>query len=175
MAAEPRLESRAMEDLREMPMVEIAYEILRSANETFYYRDLMQKVAALRGMSEDDIQDSIARLYTDINIDGRFVCVGENVWGLRRWYPVERTMERGAGKRFVRRDEGDLDDEDVLDDVIDLEDDAVVEDDTPFVEEEEQPFEDELAAEEDEDGEFTEEDAVEEEEVFEEEEDGDEF
>ncbi len=156
-------------------MVEIAYEVLRSANETFYYRDLMKKVAELRGMSEDDVQESIARLYTDINIDGRFVCVGENIWGLRRWYPVERTMERGAGKRFVRRDEAELDEDDALDGAIDLEDDVTALDDSPFVEEEEAPFEDELAADDDDDAaEFLEEDAVEEE-TFEEEEDGDEI
>ena len=157
-------------------MVEIAHEVLRSANETFYYRDLMKKVAELRGMSEEDIQESIARLYTDINIDGRFVCVGENIWGLRRWYPVERTMERGAGKRFVRRDEADLDEDDALDDVIDLEEDVTILDDAPFVEEEEEeaPFEDELVTADDDDAEFPEEDAVEEE-TFEEEEDGDEI
>ncbi len=169
------MESHSMEDLREIPMVEIAHEVLRSANETFYYRDLMRKVAELRGMTEEEIKDSIARLYTDINVDGRFVCVGENVWGLRRWYPVERAMERGAGKRFVRRDEEELDDDDTLldDGAANLEDDVALEDDAPFVEEE-QSFEDDPTTDEDDESDFLEEDVAEEE-TFEEEEGGDDF
>jgi DNA-directed RNA polymerase subunit delta len=104
------------EKIREMPMVDLAFEVLKAANTPFYYRDLMMEIAKIRGFSEDQINEVIAQLYTEINIDGRFACVGNNVWGLKRWYPVERSEDSvaGGGKRpRIINDDDDLDDEDL--------------------------------------------------------------
>ncbi len=140
-----KLQDISIDVLREMPFVEIAHQLLEELNEPVYYRELMIKIAAIRKMSQEEIDNAIASLYTDINIDGRFLCIGDNVWGLRRWYPMEKTTERGAGKRFMRKDI-DFDDEEE-DDVPDLGEEEVLED-PPFgfeEEEEEEVFtEDEL-------------------------------
>lgn len=103
------------EKIREMPMVDLAFEVLKAANTPFYYRDLMFEIAKLRGLSEEQINEVIAQLYTEINIDGRFACVGSNVWGLKRWYPVERDTDgsvTGGGKRprIINDDDDDDDD-----------------------------------------------------------------
>ncbi|TJY38981.1 DNA-directed RNA polymerase subunit delta [Cohnella pontilimi] len=106
------------EKIREMPMVDLAFEVLKASNTPFYYRDLMNEIAKLRGFSEDQINEVIAQLYTEINIDGRFACVGSNVWGLKRWYPVERDSDGVAagtkGPRIINDD--DDDDEDLYGD-----------------------------------------------------------
>ncbi|WP_373233325.1 DNA-directed RNA polymerase subunit delta [Cohnella sp.] len=102
------------EKIREMPMVDLAYELLKSANTPFYYRDLMIEIAKMRGLSDSQVTDVIAQLYTEINIDGRFACVGSNVWGLKRWYPVERSddpMNGGAKRPRIINDEDDDDDD----------------------------------------------------------------
>ncbi|MFC5467353.1 DNA-directed RNA polymerase subunit delta [Cohnella suwonensis] len=102
------------EKIREMPMVDLAYELLKSANTPFYYRDLMMEIAKMRGLSESQVTDVIAQLYTEINIDGRFACVGGNVWGLKRWYPVERSddpMNAGGKRPRIINDEDDEDDD----------------------------------------------------------------
>lgn len=115
------------EKIREMPMVDLAFEVLKAANTSFYYRDLMNEIAKLRNLSEEQVNEVIAQLYTEINIDGRFACVGNNVWGLKRWYPVERdsdgTVAAGAKRPRIINDEDDddeelfgEDDEDMLDD-----------------------------------------------------------
>jgi len=105
------------EKIREMPMVDLAFEVLKAANTPFYYRDLMNEIAKLRGFSEDQINEVIAQLYTEINIDGRFACVGSNVWGLKRWYPVERdtdgSVAAGAKRPRIINDDDD-DDEDMF-------------------------------------------------------------
>lgn len=103
------------EKMREMPMVDLAFEVLKAAGTPFYYRDLMNEVAKLRGLTEEQINDVIAQLYTEINIDGRFACVGSNVWGLKRWYPVERDAESvsGGGKRPRIINDDDDDEEDL--------------------------------------------------------------
>lgn len=98
-------------------MVDLAFEILKSANTPYYYRDLMQKIAQYKQLSEEDVLQVIAQVYTEINIDGRFACVGTNLWGLKRWYPVEKT-EDSIGNNTKRpriiNDDDDLDDEDLF-------------------------------------------------------------
>ncbi|RIV17534.1 DNA-directed RNA polymerase subunit delta [Alicyclobacillaceae bacterium I2511] len=114
------------EEIAQMPLVELAFEILKERKEPHYFRDIMQEIQTMRGMSEQQVTDIIARLYTEINIDGRFVCVGQNVWALKRWYPVDKTGEKaGTSRRFVRST-GDAfsdDDEDLDDYDVDAEDD----------------------------------------------------
>lgn len=103
------------ERLKEMPMVDLAFEVLKSANTPYYYRDLMMEIAKIRGLSEDGIKQFIAQVYTEINIDGRFACVGSNMWGLKRWYPVERSEDPiGNAKRTrIINDDDDLEDDDI--------------------------------------------------------------
>jgi DNA-directed RNA polymerase subunit delta len=102
------------EQAKEMPMVDLAFELLKSANTPFYYRDLMTEIAKIKGLSDKDVMNVIAQLYTEINIDGRFACVGSNLWGLKRWYPVEKSDDAiGSSKRprIINDDDDDLDDE----------------------------------------------------------------
>ncbi|MDP4099226.1 DNA-directed RNA polymerase subunit delta [Paenibacillus sp. P96] len=90
------------EKVHEIPMVDLAFMVLKAANTPFYYRDLMNEVAKLRGLSEEEINDVIAQLYTEINIDGRFACVGTNLWGLKRWYPVDKSEDAITGGKRPR-------------------------------------------------------------------------
>jgi DNA-directed RNA polymerase subunit delta len=102
------------EQAKEMPMVDLAFELLKSVNTPFYYRDLMTEIAKIKGLSDKDVMNVIAQLYTEINIDGRFACVGSNLWGLKRWYPVEKSDDTiGSSKRprIINDDDDDLDDE----------------------------------------------------------------
>ncbi|WP_025683190.1 DNA-directed RNA polymerase subunit delta [Paenibacillus maysiensis] len=102
------------EKVHETPMVDLAFMVLKAANTPYYYRDLMKEVAKLRGMSDEEINDVIAQLYTEINIDGRFACVGTNLWGLKRWYPVDKSEDTltGAKRPRIINDEDDDDEED---------------------------------------------------------------
>lgn len=105
------------EQAREMPMVDLAFELLKAANTPFYYRDLMMEIAKIKGLSDDEVMQVIAQLYTEINIDGRFACVGTNLWGLKRWYPVEKSEDAvGSGKRprIINDEDDDLDDEELF-------------------------------------------------------------
>lgn len=139
--------AKSQQEIQAMPLVELACEVLKAGKEPIYFRDLMQEIQNLRGMSSDDAMGVIARLYTEINMDGRFVCVGQNVWGLKRWYPIDKSIEKPAttSKRFVRRSTGDaFSDED---DDTDYEEDS---DDSADEEEELLPL-DVVRAEEDDD------------------------
>lgn len=103
------------ERVKEMPMVDLAFEVLKTANTPYYYRDLMMEIAKIRGLSQEGINQFIAQVYTEINIDGRFACVGSNMWGLKRWYPVERSEDPvGNAKRTRIINDDDDDDEDLF-------------------------------------------------------------
>lgn len=152
------------ERVKEMPMVDLAFEVLKAANTPYYYRDLMMEIAKIRGLSEEGINQFIAQVYTEINIDGRFACVGSNMWGLKRWYPVERSEDPvGNAKRTrIINDDDDLEDEDLF---AEEEDDSYAADDEDYdaYDEDNEDFEDsEEESEVDEDVEIDDEDLEEE-------------
>ncbi|MGE5703751.1 MAG: DNA-directed RNA polymerase subunit delta [Clostridia bacterium] len=153
--------------LSEMAMVDIAYEILRETNRTFNFREIMDEISALRGLTTEQMMSIIAQVYTEVNIDGRFVCIGENTWGLKRWYPtetVEETQEGGGKKKKVQIDD-DFDDYDLEEEPIEeYEEDDI----TVFEAEEEEDFLDEDF--EDEEEEVEDEEIIEDDELFEDEE-----
>lgn len=99
------------EQIREMPLVDLAFLVLKAANTPYYYRDLMEEVAKLRGLNAEEINDVIAQLYTEINIDGRFAYVGTNLWGLKRWYPIDKSEDGVTGTKRPRIINDDDDDE----------------------------------------------------------------
>lgn len=103
------------EQLAEMSMIEIAYEILREEKTTFSYLDLLKRVAELKEMTEEEIKNKIGYLYTHLNVDGRFVCLGDNVWGLKAWYPMEKLEEdiitQKTKKKSLDEDDDYIDDD----------------------------------------------------------------
>ncbi len=178
--------SKSSSEVGQMPLVELAFEILKVKKEPLYFRELMKEIQELRSMTDSEVNDVIARLYTEINVDGRFTCIGQNVWGLNRWFPVDKASERSmSSKKFVRRsgdafsddDEDDDEFEDLtpdedLDDESDSLFDVAADDETDDAEVEiAEEDSEELAEEEELDAEFEEEPLVEEEEDEEEEED----
>ncbi|MGO4889125.1 DNA-directed RNA polymerase subunit delta [Anaerobacillus sp. MEB173] len=112
------VDNYSKEEIEEMSMVEVAYELMKENKQPFVYYDLMKKVAEIKGMTEDEVKDRTSFLYTDLNVDGRFLCLGETRWGLRSWYPFEQSEEditTGKSKKKKASDD-DLDDDEFLDD-----------------------------------------------------------
>lgn len=128
-----------LETLSEMAMVDIVYHLLKESNkQPMAFHQLLDEVMALKGIAEQDKLDVMSRLYTEINIDGRFRALGDNVWGLRSWYPVEQAEEivitdvkkKAKKKRLEDDEDGDYLDEDLddldeedIDDLDDLDED----------------------------------------------------
>lgn len=154
------------EKVHEIPMVDLAFEILKAANNPFYYRDLMNEVAKLRGLSEDEVREYIAQLYTEINIDGRFACVGTNLWGLKRWYPIEKSEDPVANAkrpRIINDEDDDLMDDDEL--FAEEEDSYSSEDDYDHRNDEDNEEEDEIYGDEEEDAEVEDESLIDDEDL----------
>ncbi len=167
------LDTYSKEELKEISLIEIAYHILKDNKKPTPFTELVEQVSKMRDLSPEEKKQRVAQFYTDINIDGRFVCVGDNQWGLKVWYPVESSDEelattikpkkRKKAKAQLDDDEEDFEDfeedldeefgdlEDDLDDEEDAEEDEYVDfDDEDLSDNDEEETEDGLVEEEDE-------------------------
>lgn len=140
------------EELQEMSLIEVAYELLVEKKQAISFKQLMDELAQTLELSEEQVRAKIAQFYTDLNIDGRFLCLGDNQWGLRIWYPVDQVTEeivnpvKAKKKKKAKKVVDELDgfdeieeleeefddfddDDDLLDDDDEIEDDGLLDDD----------------------------------------------
>jgi DNA-directed RNA polymerase subunit delta len=87
------LKQYSKEQLQEFSLIELAYEFLNNSKQPIAFNDLVNEIATAAGTSAEEIRTRLAQFYTDMNIDGRFLALGENRWGLRVWYPVDTVEE----------------------------------------------------------------------------------
>lgn len=114
------LEQFTLEELQEMSLIEIAYEILDEKKQPLPFHELVKEIAALAHLSEEEVNARMAQFYTDLNIDGRFMNVGGNTWGIKAWYPVEQIEDEIVptvrAKKKKAKPGDDVDDFDEIDD-----------------------------------------------------------
>ncbi|WP_148358374.1 DNA-directed RNA polymerase subunit delta [Peribacillus simplex] len=137
------LKQYSKEQLLEMSLIEMAYDLLVERNEPIPFKDLISELASLHHLSKAEVEKKIAQFYTDLNVDGRFTSLGDNRWGLKTWYPVDQIEEevvhvvkpkkkKKAKKAAVVIDDFDeLEDEDLdfEEDIDDLDEDEDDDDD----------------------------------------------
>ena len=122
------LDKYSAEEIAKMSMIDLASKILTDEKKELNFMELFEKVAEYKQFTEAEKEDLLARFYTDLNVDGRFSMIGSNLWGLKRWYPVDQTSEKALAESRKR----DLEDEDLLED-----EDEFLEDEDLLDEEEE--------------------------------------
>ncbi|WP_246589382.1 DNA-directed RNA polymerase subunit delta [Desertibacillus haloalkaliphilus] len=81
------------EEIEEMSMIEVAYEVMKEDQKAFVFNDLIKRIAEEKDVSIEEVNERISHLYTELNTDGRFVMAGENTWGLKNWYALEQIEE----------------------------------------------------------------------------------
>lgn len=68
--------------MTEKSTLDVAYEILENKNE-LEFEQLWKQVIEVQKYDQDDQQRLMSRFYTNLMLDGRFVNLGDNTWGLR--------------------------------------------------------------------------------------------
>lgn len=91
-----KLRELSREELIEESFVDLTYALLAETHETKTYPEIVEEIEKLLDLSKADMKSRLVQFYTDMNIDGRFLILGENRWGLREWYPVEQIEEESA-------------------------------------------------------------------------------
>ncbi|ASK62059.1 DNA-directed RNA polymerase subunit delta [Virgibacillus phasianinus] len=135
------LKKYSHEEISKISMIELASIILFDKKKDMDFRDIFKEIARLKGFSEEEKESNITQFYTDLNMDGRFMTKGSNLWGLKRWYSIDQRDEeisvapkkkkkpakkKKAAKKDNYEDEEELDivDDDIEELADDLDNDA---------------------------------------------------
>ncbi|MGM8214981.1 DNA-directed RNA polymerase subunit delta [Bacillaceae bacterium W0354] len=175
------LDKYTKEQLEEISMVELAYEILIEEKKAMHFNELFDLITEAKGLTQSKKEEFIAQFYTDLNIDGKILSVGSNMWGIKAWYPYEQSEDdilpfneeeeekpKKKKKKKKKKDEfidegvliGDAEDYDLETD--DMEDADIYDDDdddgADFSEDDDEELYDDEEDEDEEDDEFDDED-----------------
>ncbi|MCD8892832.1 MULTISPECIES: DNA-directed RNA polymerase subunit delta [Staphylococcus] len=136
-----RIQDYTKEMVDEKSFIDMAYTLLLEKGDTMNLYDIIDEFKALGHYEDNEIENRIVQFYTDLNTDGRFLNVGENIWGLRDWYSVADIEEKIAPtiQKFDI-----LEEEDEEDKTLKLlgEDDADEDDDIPTATDDQETLED---------------------------------
>lgn len=77
----------------ELSMIEVARAILEDHGKRMAFADIVNAVQKYLGKSDEEIRQRLPQFYTDLNTNGEFISMGENVWALRKWFPYESVDE----------------------------------------------------------------------------------
>lgn len=94
-------------------MLDVAYEILEKAEAPLAFNDMLNEVSKRLEMTEEETRSKMAQFYTNLSVDGRFVCCTDNHWEVREKVPFEQVH---IDMNDAYNDKEDLE-EDNLDDV----------------------------------------------------------
>ncbi|UJL46008.1 DNA-directed RNA polymerase subunit delta [Virgibacillus sp. NKC19-16] len=97
------LKEYSHEDVKQIAMIELANSVLVDEKKSIHFKDIFDQVAKMKDLSEEEKTANIAQFYTELNVDGRFITLGENTWGLKRWYPVEKMDEEGGAPKKKKK------------------------------------------------------------------------
>ena len=124
-----KIRELSKEELAEESFVDLTYAILAETHETKNYPELVVEIEQLLDLSKEEMKARLVQFYTDMNIDGRFLILGENRWGLREWYPVEQIEEESAPTVKARKKKTKVAGDEGFDDIdLDLEDELEFDD-----------------------------------------------
>lgn len=141
-----KLQQLSKDERKELSFIEVAEHIFEEKREAMAFKDLVAEIASFLELPDAQVRTRMVQFYTDLNIDGRFLALGENRWGLRDWYPFDQideeiiipdTPKKKKAKKKKIEDELDED----LD--FELEDEDFEEDDLEDDEDDEEEEEDE--------------------------------
>lgn len=87
------LEQFAGQNKEELSFIEVAHALLERQGDVIDFTELLIQIQDYLELSQEEVERKMTRFYTDLNIDGRFISLGENRWGLRTWYPIDSIDE----------------------------------------------------------------------------------
>lgn len=77
----------------ELSMIEVARAILEDNGKRMAFADIVNEIQKYLNKSDEEIRARLPQFYTNLNTDGEFISMGENVWALRSWFPYESVDE----------------------------------------------------------------------------------
>ncbi|WLR41698.1 DNA-directed RNA polymerase subunit delta [Bacillus carboniphilus] len=130
------------DELKKMSLIEVVHLLLEEKKQPIPFQEIITELKKRLSISEQEMEGRLAQFYTDLNIDGRFICMGENRWALKSWYPfdqledetqpvVKQKKKKKTKKKTTKKEKviEEKEEELVLDDLEDLDEDYDDDDD----------------------------------------------
>jgi DNA-directed RNA polymerase subunit delta len=77
----------------EFSMIEVAHAFLEKKGAKIEFSDLVNEIQVYLGKTDIEIREQLSQFYTDLNVNGSFIYLGDNSWGLRSWYAIDEIDE----------------------------------------------------------------------------------
>ena len=71
-------------------MLDIAYDYVVEQKNEVSFSDIWNHIVKTLDLSDSDAEAKVARFYTNLMLDGRFVDLGDNVWDLRSKHTFDK-------------------------------------------------------------------------------------
>lgn len=71
-------------------MLDIAYDYVKDQKKEVPFAKIWSHVVKTLSLSETQANDRVAKFYTNLMLDGRFVDLGNNIWDLRCNHPFDK-------------------------------------------------------------------------------------
>jgi DNA-directed RNA polymerase subunit delta len=68
--------------MKKLSMLDVAYDVLHSKKE-LTFKQLFDHVSKKLDFNDEEKAKKMAKFYTSLTLDGRFVALGDNTWDLR--------------------------------------------------------------------------------------------
>ena len=128
-----KIEQLAKERIQEMSLIDLCFEyMLENKLEKLNVYDFLDYIKPLRDVDDEEFSNQAAYFYTDLNLDGRFVCIEDGSWVLRDNLLIEdikNYVEPSVQKYDDNYEDEDLIEEELDDEVLDEIDELVEEED----------------------------------------------
>ena len=96
--------------------LDVAFEIVSKRDSAISFNELWDEIKKIQGIEDDAEGNHIAKFYTALSLDGRFITIGDNKWDLRTRYTFDK----------VHIDMNDVYVDEDTDEVIEVSDDDTV-------------------------------------------------
>lgn len=115
----------------DMSVTDIAYVILKRRGKATHFKELIDEILKVKPMGQENPGRLLAQIHTEINLDSRFIHLGNGEWGLRDWQPKGGTkvIRIRTTPAPVSRPRPELLPEDEYDELLDEEEDLLAEPD----------------------------------------------
>ncbi len=86
-------------------MIDVAFDIIEEKNKTVSFKDLYDEVATILEFDEATKTRNIGIFYTQLTVDGRFLCLGNNTWDLKVKHSYAASHDDSANLAYSQIDE----------------------------------------------------------------------
>lgn len=101
-------------------MIDVAYELMVKKKKAVVFLKLWEDVSTMMSFTPQQEEDNIAQFYSDLSLDDRFVCIGDNKWDLKSRHKFSEVVVDTDELLIEETDDDDLDyvEEEVIKEVV---------------------------------------------------------